>query len=113
MFVSYGHKAESSALQIYTDTKRAIRLCLLRTMQPCTEMVLLMSESLERSLSSREHFTLRLHLLVCAWCSRYLKQIKLLRQVLRLQASEISADPSPSISLPPEARERIASVLNR
>jgi hypothetical protein len=32
--------------------------------------------------------------------------------VLRLQTSETSVDPSPSISLSSEARERIANALN-
>jgi hypothetical protein len=42
-----------------------------------------MSESMERSLALDEWLQLRLHLIVCAWCARYLKQIKLLRQILR------------------------------
>jgi len=46
-------------------------------------MVPLMSESMERSLGLDEWLQLRLHLIVCAWCARYLKQIKFLRQLLR------------------------------
>ena len=44
-------------------------------------MVPLMSESMERSLGLSEWLQLRLHLLVCAWCKRYLKQIKFFRQL--------------------------------
>jgi hypothetical protein len=44
-----------------------------------------MSESLDRPLGVREQLQLRLHLLVCAWCARYLKQIKFLRQLLQQQ----------------------------
>jgi hypothetical protein len=51
-------------------------------------MVPLMSESMDRRLSLREWLQLRLHLAVCAWCARYLKQIKFLRTLLR--DSEIS-----------------------
>jgi hypothetical protein len=42
-----------------------------------------MSESMERSLGPWEWLQLKLHLLVCAWCARYLKQMKLIRHVLR------------------------------
>jgi hypothetical protein len=42
-----------------------------------------MSESMERSLGLCEWLRLRLHLFVCAWCTRYLKQIRFLRQLLR------------------------------
>ena len=46
-------------------------------------MVPLMSESMERSLRLRELVQLKLHLIVCAWCARYLKQIKFVREVLQ------------------------------
>jgi hypothetical protein len=45
-------------------------------------MVSLMSESMERSLSVGEWLQLRLHLIVCAWCARYLQQIKFIQQLL-------------------------------
>ena len=45
-------------------------------------MVPLMSESLERRLSVLEHVQLRLHLMVCVWCARYLKQIEFLRELV-------------------------------
>jgi hypothetical protein len=42
-----------------------------------------MSESMDRSLAINEWLQLRLHLMACAWCARYLKQVKLIRQLLR------------------------------
>ena len=51
-------------------------------------MVPLISESMERSLRPNEWLQLRLHLIVCAWCARYLKQIKFLRQLLRKNNAE-------------------------
>ena len=71
-------------------------------------MVPLMSESLERRLSIRERFGLRLHLLVCAWCALYLEQIKFLRHVLRGRAS---ATTKLGLTLPAEARHRLAKSL--
>jgi hypothetical protein len=72
-------------------------------------MVRLMSESLERRLSIRERLGLRLHLFVCAWCARYLNQIKSLRFILRGQSSELPAELRHS--LPNGARERIARAI--
>ena len=76
-------------------------------------MVPLMSESMERRLGVFEYLELRLHLLVCVWCARYLKQINLLGCVLRLQPPPDKTVSEPAVSLPPEARERIAKALNR
>ena len=71
-------------------------------------MVPVMSESLERRLGLVEWTKLRLHLLVCAWCALYLKQIKLLRQVVG--QSELSAGDNGS-PLTNEARQRISESL--
>ncbi len=65
-----------------------------------------MSESLERRLSIRECLGLRLHLFVCAWCARYLKQIKSLRFILRGQSSQLSTELVPSLA--DDSRERIS-----
>lgn len=52
-------------------------------------MVPLISQSMDRPLGLRERLQVKLHLLLCAWCGRYLMQIKLLRQLLR---EEMHAD---------------------
>jgi len=72
-------------------------------------MVPLMSESLERRLSIREGLGLRLHLFVCAWCARYLNQIKSLRFILRGQSSQLPAELPHSLAN--DARERIATAI--
>jgi hypothetical protein len=51
-------------------------------------MVSLMSESMDRTLGVRERLELKLHLLVCTWCVRYLQQIKFLRHLLREDNAE-------------------------
>jgi len=66
-----------------TNIRKALKRWLLRSLQPCEAMVPLMSESMERPLSLHEWLQLRLHLLVCVWCARYLQQIKFLRRLLR------------------------------
>lgn len=71
-------------------------------------MVTLMSESLERRLAIDEWIVLRLHLIVCAWCARYLKQIKFLRSLLR---GHRATQPELVPCLKADVRERIARAL--
>jgi anti-sigma factor RsiW len=65
------------------NIKRFCRLWLLRRLKPCRQIVVLLSASLDRRLTPGEQIELRLHLFLCAWCARYLKQIKFLRSALR------------------------------
>ena len=68
-----------------------------------------MSDSLERRLSIRERLGLRLHLLVCAWCARYLVQLKFMRGLLRAQNSQEVDNFAPVLAF--EARARIAEAI--
>lgn len=71
-----------------------------------------MSESLERALGLRERLSLQFHLMVCVWCVRYLKHLKFLRQILRVEADCPSEDRLPSLTLSPEARAKITHSIN-
>jgi hypothetical protein len=70
-----------------------------------------MSESLERRLGLLEHLELKLHLMVCAWCARYLKQLKFLRQLGRQRTFAAAADTASPVALSTEARQRIGRSL--
>ena len=70
-------------MKVFTGIRTILRRWLLQSLQPCRQMVPLMSESLDRPLGVGEQLQLRLHLAVCAWCRRYLQQIKFIRQLLR------------------------------
>ena len=74
-------------------------------------MAPLMSESLERRLGVLEHLKLRLHLLVCAWCARYLKQIRLLRRLVSQREFTAADDNAVPLKLTDEARQRISESL--
>ena len=63
--------------------KRVLRRWLLRSVKPCSYMVALMSESMDRPLGIGERLQLKLHVVVCTWCVRYLDQINFMRQLLR------------------------------
>ena|SRR5437899_789188 len=102
------HARESHRVKAYNTIRRRLRRWLLRTLQPCRKMVPLMSESLERRLSIRERLGLRLHLLVCAWCARYLKQIKFVRWLLKAQGTRATEELT---ALADGARERIAKAI--
>ena len=71
----------------YSKTRRAFRRWLLRSLKPCQYMVALMSESMDRPLGIGERLQLKLHLIVCTWCARYLSQINFMRQLLRKDIS--------------------------
>ena len=75
-------------------------------------MVPLMSESMDRRLSVCEYLELRLHLLVCTWCARYLKQIKLIGSLAQ-EMSVNAAHITPPSALAAEARKRIAESLRQ
>ncbi len=101
------------ALKLYSRATHALRFWLLRRLPTCKDMVSVMSESLERPLSLRERVLMKLHLWVCSWCAWYLEHLRLMRDALRLRASEAADDKSSSISLSRDARERLKLSLNR
>jgi len=70
-----------------------------------------MSESLDRRLGVLEQLQLKLHLMVCAWCVRYLKQIKFLRELVRQRTFAAVNDTATPVALPAEARQRICRSL--
>jgi hypothetical protein len=71
---------------------------------PCEDMARTASESFERPLTLRERADKRLHLFVCAFCSRYLAQVATVRALVR----EARPEEPP---MPLEARERMRRRL--
>jgi hypothetical protein len=98
------------ATQLYLKARRAIRRYLQHNLPECSEITRVISQSLDRKLTFGERVTLKLHLMVCLRCVRYLQQLVMLRNVTRhpsqLNAIEESAPP-----LTNEARERIKAAL--
>ncbi len=77
----------------------------------CREASRLQSEGLDHSLSLAQRLSLRLHLLLCKWCRRYGKEIRLLRRVVQERPDQVS-EATPG-NLSPEARERLKRSLGR
>ena len=75
----------------------------------CADMSRLASKSLEQPLSLRIRFEMRLHYLICVWCKRYFKQLKLLHAAA--PQFDYYAGNLPGRGLSVEARRRMAQRL--
>ncbi|HKI17169.1 MAG TPA: zf-HC2 domain-containing protein [Isosphaeraceae bacterium] len=81
---------------------------------PCEELTRLASESLDRDLNRLERVALRSHLLYCAACRRYLRQLKLVQSALERLATRLETDdPLPGPGLPAGVREQMKRLLKR
>jgi hypothetical protein len=85
---------------------------LARRLPTCKEVTRMASDSMERKLSLRQRFEMRLHLLICALCMRYVKQLQFMHDAARQHAAEIeNAGSLPASALSNEARERMKRSL--
>ncbi len=75
----------------------------------CKEAVRLQSEALDHQLPGLERLGLRFHLVLCKWCRRYGKQIRLLHDAAHEHPEELADAASQKLS--PAARERISQSL--
>lgn len=78
-------------------------------MRSCEEVSRLASERLDRELTLGERLAFNMHLLMCRNCTRYARQIALVKQAtdrLRMRREAPGSD-----GLPDKARERIARNL--
>ena len=97
---------------LYSRATHALRYWLLRRLPACKQLVPVMSQSLERTLTLRERVTMKLHLWVCIWCVRYLEQLHSMRDALSARGAQVSDDAaSTGDSLSAEARERLKTAL--
>jgi hypothetical protein len=79
---------------------------------PCEGMSRLASRSIDGDLGRMERFALRSHLLYCAACRRYRRQLERIRCAMRELAGDLEVGgPSPGPGLPDEVRERIKRAL--
>lgn len=80
-------------------------------MPDCKEVTRMVSESLDRPLPFSRRVWMRMHLMMCRYCSRFKRQMQVLQDLARLPpATENGGHPPAGLS--PEARERIKSVLS-
>jgi hypothetical protein len=75
----------------------------------CTEILRLVSQSLEQPLSLRTRLKMQLHFQICVWCERYDKHLHFLHHACSHAGQE--GETLPGRGLPAEARQRIVQRL--
>jgi hypothetical protein len=75
----------------------------------CRTAARLRSEALDHKLTWRQQLGLRIHLVLCKWCSRYGKQIAFIHESVHSRPDEVAQSVPQTLS--DEARERIRKQL--
>ena len=70
----------------------------------------MVSESLDRALPLYQRMGIRIHLMMCKFCTRYRRQLLILSEAIRLKSIHGEEIELP-IALPSEAKERIKRSL--
>jgi hypothetical protein len=90
--------------------RRAKNRMILRTLPPCKEIVKIVSASLDRPLTIRERLLMKVHLMACKPCVRYMEQSHFLSSAVT-QMDENLKDELFTGRLSDEARDRIKNIL--
>ncbi|MDA8178876.1 MAG: anti-sigma factor family protein [Desulfobacteria bacterium] len=81
-------------------------------MLSCKDVTQLISQSMDASLPIGKRIGMRLHLLMCKFCSRYERQLLLIRETVRgIVATEGKSGEPPGETLSEEAKDRIRKSL--
>jgi predicted anti-sigma-YlaC factor YlaD len=80
-----------------------------RVMPTCEEATRIASSRLDDTASLVQKARLAMHLAICVWCRRYVRQIAFLRRVMRRLAEPPAG--LGSTALPAEASERAKAAL--
>jgi hypothetical protein len=97
-------------IAIIQKLRRARNLFILRTLPPCKEIVKIVSVSLDRRLSLREKAVMKLHLIACKPCVRYMEQSHFLSSAAS-RLDDSLKDELFTGKLSDEARDRIKNAL--
>lgn len=79
---------------------------------PCRQITKIASRRYEQPLGITTRVRLRLHLLVCAACERYVRQLEFLHHAARLSVEKPAENPVPA-RLSSEAKDRLKARLLR
>jgi hypothetical protein len=102
------------AARFIEDIKMKAIFWLGHRLPACAELTPVMSQSFERKLTLRERITLKLHLFICIQCQRYLKQLRMMHEALKLKAkTEANDGESAKPALSDDARKRLKEALKR
>jgi len=89
---------------------RTRNLWILRHLPPCKEIVQIVSASLDRRLTLRERFIMKLHLIACKPCVRYMQQSEFLSEATHNLDNKLKEEVFTG-QLSDDARRRIKDIL--
>ena len=78
-------------------------------MLSCKQASKIISQALDRKLTTGERFNLKLHLLMCKYCTYFSQQLQTLRAAM--SASVCSIENDSTIEMSAETRKRIAALV--
>jgi hypothetical protein len=81
-------------------------------MYNCKKVTYLVSESLDRQLPFHQRMGVRIHFMICKFCTRYQEQLLFLRKTAHLY-SESSEDSETLVKLSPDVGKRIKESMVR
>jgi len=92
-----------------------IMMPLLDRLSPtCDVITRKISESMDHPISLRDRFRIRSHILFCAFCNRYRRQLLAIRNMLETKRGRLGdADMVDTPVLSPDAKERIKHSLRK
>ena len=98
---------------IFQKIKLQLILWLARRLPDCKRITRSLGESLDKTPTWREKLVMKLHLITCEACARYLEQIKFLREAVHTHGTGPQNDGGESarVSLSKESKERLKSAL--
>ena len=76
----------------------------------CKQTSQLISQSLDRPLTLRERFELKLHLIICKYCRQFSQHLQTLRVAINTMVSSI--ENNDNIKMPIDAKARISEKLH-
>jgi hypothetical protein len=77
----------------------------------CKQTSQLISQSLDRPLTLRERFELKLHLIICKYCRQFSQHLQTLRVAINTMVSSI--ENNDNIKMPIDAKARILEKMHQ
>ena len=95
---------------VYKKVQRFFFVLILKYLPPCKDMIDAASRSIDGKLSLKENLILKLHLIPCKPCVRFIEQSKFIKRMM----AEIHSDEAATAyrgTLSDETRERLKALL--
>jgi hypothetical protein len=80
-------------------------------MMSCKEATQLISRSLDTNLPGWKRFGLKIHLLMCRFCSRFENQLSFIGDTIKFYRKNIEIMDDTSVTMSQETRERLKNAL--